>query len=60
MGAGLDIDGLLQTAVGRCLGSLIGNTDALPALAVAEYGQVDKQPKIEGRNMVMYLVPKKN
>ena len=42
MGAGLDIDGLLQAAVGRCLGSLIGNTDALPALAVAEYGQVGR------------------
>ena len=27
---------------------------------IEEYGQVDKQPKIEGRNMVMYLVPKKN
>ena len=30
------------------------------AEGIAEYGQVDKQPKIEGRNMVMYLVPKKN
>ena len=27
---------------------------------IEEYGQVDKQPKIEGRNMVMYVVPKKN
>lgn len=27
---------------------------------IEEYGQVDKQPKIEGRNMVMYLVPKKS
>ena len=24
----------------------------------AEYGVIDKQPKMEGRNMVMYLVPK--
>ena len=30
------------------------------AEGIAEFGQVDKQPKIEGRNMVMYLVPKKN
>lgn len=30
------------------------------AEGIEEYGQVDKQPKIEGRNMVMYLVPKKN
>ncbi|MCQ2465993.1 MAG: translation initiation factor IF-3 [Clostridia bacterium] len=30
------------------------------AKGVEEYGQVDKQPKIEGRNMVMFLVPKKN
>ena len=29
------------------------------AEGIAEYGQIDKQPKIEGRNMVMYLVPKK-
>ena len=27
---------------------------------IAEYGQIDKEPKIEGRNMVMYVVPKKN
>ena len=27
---------------------------------IEEYGQIDKQPKIEGRNMVMYVVPKKN
>ena len=27
---------------------------------IEEYGQVDKQPKIEGRNMVMYVVPKKS
>ena len=26
---------------------------------IEEYGVVDKKPKIEGRNMVMYLVPKK-
>lgn len=30
------------------------------AEGIEEYGQIDKQPKIEGRNMVMYLVPKKN
>ncbi len=30
------------------------------AEGIEEYGQVDKQPKIEGRNMVMFLVPKKN
>ena len=30
------------------------------AEGISEYGQIDKQPKIEGRNMVMYLVPKKN
>ena len=30
------------------------------AEGIAEYGQIDKQPKIEGRNMVMYLVPKKS
>ena len=30
------------------------------AEGIEEYGQVDKQPKIEGRNLVMYLVPKKN
>lgn len=27
---------------------------------IAEYGQIDKRPKIEGRNMVMYIVPKKS
>lgn len=27
---------------------------------IEEYGQIDKQPKIEGRDMVMFLVPKKN
>jgi len=27
---------------------------------IAEYGQIDKQPKIEGRDMVMFLVPKKS
>ena len=27
---------------------------------IAEYGQVDKQPKVEGRDMVMFVVPKKN
>ena len=27
---------------------------------ISEYGQIDKQPKIEGRDMVMFLVPKKN
>ncbi len=27
---------------------------------IEEYGQVDKQPKIEGRHMVMYVVPKKS
>jgi len=26
----------------------------------AEFGQVEKAPKVEGRNMVMYLAPKKN
>lgn len=30
------------------------------AEGISEFGQVDKQPKIEGRNMVMFLVPKKN
>lgn len=30
------------------------------AEGIEEYGQIDKKPKIEGRNMVMYLVPKKN
>ena len=30
------------------------------ASGIEEYGQIDKKPKIEGRNMVMYLVPKKN
>ncbi|HPE38733.1 MAG TPA: translation initiation factor IF-3 [Bacillota bacterium] len=30
------------------------------AQACAEFGQIDKPPKIEGRNMVMYLAPKKN
>lgn len=30
------------------------------AEGIAEYGQVDKKPKIEGRNMVMYIVPKKS
>ena len=29
------------------------------AKGVEEYSQVDKQPKIEGRNMVMFLVQKK-
>lgn len=29
------------------------------AQGIAEYGQVDKKPKIEGRNMVMFIVPKK-
>ena len=27
---------------------------------IAEYGQVDKQPKVEGRDMVMFVVPKKS
>ena len=27
---------------------------------IAEYGQVDKEPRIEGRDMVMFVVPKKN
>ena len=27
---------------------------------IAEFGQVDKQPKVEGRDMVMFVVPKKN
>jgi len=27
---------------------------------IEEYGQIDKQPKIEGRDMVMFVVPKKN
>ena len=26
---------------------------------IEEYGQIDKQPKIEGRDMVMFVVPKK-
>ncbi len=30
------------------------------AQACTEFGQIDKQPKVEGRNMVMYLSPKKN
>lgn len=30
------------------------------AEGIAEYGIVDKKPKIEGRNMVMFLSPKKN
>ena len=29
------------------------------AKGVEEYGSIDKQPKIEGRNMVMYLSPAK-
>lgn len=29
------------------------------AEGIAEYGQIDKKPKIEGRNMVMFLAPKK-
>ena len=27
---------------------------------LAEYGQVDKEPRIEGRDMVMFVVPKNN
>ncbi len=27
---------------------------------IEEYGLIDKQPKIEGRDMVMFVVPKKN
>jgi translation initiation factor IF-3 len=27
---------------------------------IEEYGQVDKQPKVEGRDMVMFVVPKKS
>jgi translation initiation factor IF-3 len=30
------------------------------ALACAEYGQIDRAPRVEGRNMVMFLAPKKN
>ncbi len=30
------------------------------AQACAEQGQVDRDPKVEGRNMVMYLAPRKN
>jgi len=26
----------------------------------AEFGQVDRDPKVEGRNMIMFLAPKKN
>ena len=28
--------------------------------ACKEYGQVDRDPKVEGRNMVMFLAPRKN
>ncbi len=28
--------------------------------ACQEFGQVDRDPKVEGRNMVMFLAPKKN
>ncbi|MBP8989490.1 MAG: translation initiation factor IF-3 [Clostridia bacterium] len=27
--------------------------------ACAEYGQIDREPRLEGRNMVMYLAPRK-
>ena len=30
------------------------------AQACGELGQIDKAPKVEGRNMVMYLAPKKD
>jgi translation initiation factor IF-3 len=30
------------------------------AEACAEFGLVDRDPKVEGRNMVMYLAPRKN
>lgn len=28
--------------------------------AVADHGQVDRPPRVEGRNMIMFLAPKKN
>ncbi|MCK9253435.1 MAG: translation initiation factor IF-3 [Eubacteriales bacterium] len=30
------------------------------AQACADFGQVDREPKVEGRNMVMFLAPHKN
>lgn len=30
------------------------------AEACSEFGQIDRDPKVEGRNMVMFLAPKKN
>ena len=27
---------------------------------VSDFGVIEKQPKLEGRSMVMYLAPKKN
>ncbi len=30
------------------------------AATCAEFGQIDRDPRVEGRNMVMYLAPKKN
>lgn len=30
------------------------------AEACSEFGQVDREPKVEGRNMVMFLAPRKN
>ncbi len=48
----------------RFRGRELGHTEAGRAVLedfaklVSEYGVIDKQPKMEGRNMVMYLVPK--
>ncbi len=47
---------------GRELGHKETGREVLMKFAelVSEYGTIEKQPKMEGRNMVMFLVPKKD
>ena len=47
---------------GRELGHKETGREVLMEFAelVSEYGTIEKQPKMEGRNMVMFLVPKKD
>lgn len=47
---------------GRELGHTEAGKEVLMKFAqlTSEYGTIEKQPQMEGRNMVMFLVPKKD
>ena len=47
---------------GRELGHTEAGKEVLMKFAqlISEYGTIEKQPQMEGRNMVMFLVPKKD